>query len=690
MSHPQDRTLHRRSSVTQTFRRLARRLSITSLTQSRSPRSPQLKPVFSPPSSRPPSRLGLSLLRRPSMIFSSSSYSSTNASIVAGSTVSASTVTQKRFQTIPERDVAGSGSWPPPATLVKKGGKPAPYDLTPLLACGRVPELWEEGEEADTLVYLCAKEEAGKDGRGPSFKVSGEVLKQRSGFFEAALAERWQDDGDDSGRTQSGEKLKELFFPPWVPDAGSVDILHDRIALRNFFSFILSNGPRESKSSSSTSTYGFLLLPPTHDHLLLYHLTLRISMYSLPAPSASTITNFLLFHGLDDPRSSPLRTLDVLLASHLSTPPLLPSIRRESFLHAAGQYLPLLSLPEYHQLVPEDLKLRLQRNHHAIQVRVQRSQAMLKSLAFPSLSDNGTTLSSTSGGVGAAGRTPIPPTGWLPAFKSLRALIITHYSKLFRTRHWPPRNFSRGMALMVIRDIQLLQSLLYDPNSSSFSSSSSSSASSSSSSNTTGDQIDPYRALLTALTSSSKYPRLPSPSSSTPHSQHNRLSPDEAAVMVLDCWSASPSSPTTSSSSQLLDKVRILEIREATGKTRGEFVEQREGRWVLLAVVRRAVESVVGRGEWDGVRWGWGVEWWLCADWEGGREGKEREEEIRVGRGRRGSKEKEVGGVKGVEGRSGERRSESRSRGRSHSQSDQRPPQTQMQVQAVRPSVFGG
>jgi hypothetical protein len=454
----------------------------------------------------------------------------------------------------------------------------------------------------DTLVYLCPKETAAS--HKPAFRVSAATLRRKAEFFTAALAERWQEHDESLREALRGEKAEyALFFPPEL-QPGNVETQEEyeefvaqMVGIRNFFAYLFSRPLVVLQNYTS----------------VLGDLMERLEVYVLPTarvPTLRAVESWIRSQELDDPRVGVHRIIDLLTVSeHYHW----RKIFVETFIHAAGRYDAISGMSEFLLLTPAT-QLRLERESYAIKHRVSLVTASLRRWSFPILAASSKRSKTRAEPVAI-------PRAWRKAYVEFRRWTVEYYRVVFSVRSWPPPIFQRGMLLQIHSDFQALYELLVEHGS-------------------VDDSSDPYRQLLSRVLSDFErslpggregardvpHPKLPELPQERSSSWNRRNTREAISVVLLDSYNPA------NNENAFVAKFKEFERSYGEGRTVTRSVEAREGRWCFVYAVFRTVGMVVGRGEegeaGSGVKWEWGVEYWLCAkspevDWSDENEGEE-------------------------------------------------------------------
>jgi len=449
------------------------------------------------------------------------------------------------------------------------------------------------------MIYLCSKSESRR--YAPSFKLSGSTLCRKSEFFTSALSERWQEHNASHRRLLAKENAKYiLYFPPWDDPSEEADtrrldsesrlhyLLNQLVATCNFFAYLFGRHPICLEDSLGAS-----MLSDFMDRMEMYVLGPNTDIRARPTreQTLSEIETWVRSKAIDDPRNAPHRLIDTLVISERYR---WTDIYKEAFTHGAGRYDLLYSLQDFTFVSPATRQL-LERAHFSIKARVQTTVDSLRTFTFPILSNLRPQRARRSSRTVAMDI----PRAWRRAYEKFRAWVIQYYTAIFRVKSWPPAHFSRGMILMLQNDFQALYELLVDES---------------------PDRMDSYRRLLsrvlTNFDSSSNraaaLPRLPSLPPVDSPLRDRRQSREAISVVLLDSYNIGAGG----GNNKFVEAFKEFERSYGTGKIVTKSIEAREGRWCLVYAVLSTLKGVVV-DEWEGLRYRWGVEYWLCAELPG-------------------------------------------------------------------------
>ncbi|KAI9794287.1 MAG: hypothetical protein M1833_000430 [Piccolia ochrophora] len=162
----------------------------------------------------------------------------------------------------------------------------------------------------------------------------------------------------ESGQDREHPVMHEIYLPT-TSHASRVDILRHHTTTRNVFAFL------QNKSLVGLNLYQALL-----------DLQERLQAY-MPsdADNTSSIINYIVARGIDDVRNDPASAAGLLAWSEG------PSVRwhegwREAFIHGAGMYNRLCTLPEFRD-ISHFSRVLLERASLEMQVRVQQAEDKL-------------------------------------------------------------------------------------------------------------------------------------------------------------------------------------------------------------------------------------------------------------------------------------------------------------------------
>ncbi|KAF8245154.1 hypothetical protein K440DRAFT_663031 [Wilcoxina mikolae CBS 423.85] len=484
-----------------------------------------------------------------------------------------------------------------------RGGGHAEYDVSPLVYGRKTNELWFP--TGDTLIYLCAKSESHR--YQPSFKVSASTLRKKSEFFTTALSERWQEHSSIHRQTLAKEGARYiLYFPPWESgdetreedsrkleaEVDFHDLLNQLVATRNFFAYLFGR-----PAAYLEEPLGGSLLSDFMDRMEMYVLGSNADIKGRPTREQTLreIELWIRSKEIDDTRKAPHKIIDTLLISERYQ---WSEIYTESFIHAAGRYNFISTLSDFTLLSPFTRQL-LERASYSIKARVRATEASLTSFSFPIFSSSRPRKSGKSRRQRRSDdvNMEIPPA-WRRSYSSFRKWVIQYYTAIFRVRSWPPAHFSRGMILSIQIDFKALFDLLVDES---------------------PDRNDQYRRLLSQVLTDfdptipgpPPLPRLPAlPPEGSPL-RDKQQSREAISVVLLRSYNLLT---TSSGDNKFVEAFKEFERAYGAGRVVTKSVEAREGRWCLVVAVLATLKGVLE--EWEGLKYGWGVDDWLCAELE--------------------------------------------------------------------------
>jgi hypothetical protein len=404
--------------------------------------------------------------------------------------------------------------------------------------------------------------------------------------------------------TESAQYI--LYFPPWEDsddpseevdtrrfdtEADFHDLVNQLVATRNFFAYLFGRHVIYLEEPLGAS-----MLSDFMDRVEMYVLGSNSDIKGQPTrdQTLAELEEWVKTKEIDDPRKAPHRLIDTLMISERYQ---WTEIFTEAFVHGAGRYDLLASMPDFTFVSPATRQL-LERASYNIKARVRDTQTALSTFDFPMLESprprrrqqkHRGSRSDESSGIEN-------PRAWRKSYRRFREWVIQYYTGVFRVKSWPPAHFSRGMILMLQNDFQALYELLVDP---------------------APDRTDSYRRLLSQVitdfdptANTPALPRLPVlPPEGSP-SRDRRQSRENISVVLLDSYNI-----VNNASNKFVEAFKEFERAYGTGRVVTKSVEAREGRWCLVYAVASTLRSVVG--EWEGLRYRWGVEYWLCAELKG-------------------------------------------------------------------------
>lgn len=492
-------------------------------------------------------------------------------------------------------------AWQLPQARVYRQASHPEYDVAPLVRGQRISELWFP--TGDTLIYLCSKAEFHRF--SPSFKLSAATLRKKSEFFTTALSERWQQHNPSLRELLATESAKYvLYFPPWEDseDSEEVDtrnykaeadfheLVNQLVATRNFFAYLFGRHPIYLEEPLGASTLSDFM-----DRVEMYVLGSNADIKGRPTrdQTLAELEGWVRTKEIDDPRKAPQRIIDNLMIAERYQ---WTEIYTEAFVHGAGRYDYISSLPDFAFVSPATRQL-LERASYSIKARVHGTQTSLSTLNFSMFSPTRSRHQRRAhrGSRSDESSTMDIPRAWRKSYRSFREWVIQYYTGVFRVKSWPPAHFSRGMILMLKNDFQALYELLLDP---------------------APEMNDQYRRLLAQVLTEfdgNPYPPLPRlpvlPPEGSP-SRDRRQNRENISVVLLDSYNL-----IGNASNKFVEAFKEFERSYGTGRVVTKSVEAREGRWCLVHAVVSTLRSVVG--EWEGLKYRWGVEYWLCAELKG-------------------------------------------------------------------------
>ena len=372
-------------------------------------------------------------------------------------------------------------------------------------------------------------------------------------------------------------------------EANFHELVNQLVATRNLFAYLFGRPTVCLEAPLGRSFLGDFM-----DRMDLYVISANRDIKSRPSREhmLRKIEAWVREKELDDVRKAPHRIIDVLVVSERFQ---WPEVYTEAFTHGAGRYNFLKTLPDIHMLSPLTRQL-LERASFDINSRVRNTEAALSAFKFPGILELSRPKRHQRS-VRSSDSTFETPPAWRRAYLSFRKWTMAYYTDVFRVKSWPPARFTRGMILQLHNDFQALYELLVDD---------------------APDRNDPYRRALErvladfdAAVEPIPLPRLPQlPAETSP--QHNRRqSRDAISVTLLDSYNLGAGG----GSNRFVEAFKEFERAYGTERTVTKSVEAREGRWCLVFAVQATLRSVFDGTE--GLKYRWGVEYWLCADLKG-------------------------------------------------------------------------
>lgn len=367
------------------------------------------------------------------------------------------------------------------------------------------------------------------------------------------------------------------------------ELLNQLVATRNFFAYLFGR-----PSVCLEEPLGGSLLNDFMDRMEMYVLSSNRDVKTRPTREQTLrdIEHWIRAKELDDVRKSPHRIVDILTVSERFK---WPDIYVEAFTHGAGRYDFLATLPDIHSVSPRTRQL-LERASFDIKSRVRTTEAALSSFKFPGILEMSRPKHHRSSARSGDSNLEIPPA-WRRAYLSFRKWTMAYYTRMFRVKSWPPARFTRGMILQLHNDFQALYELMVDED---------------------PERNDQFRRALERVLSDFDatetpipLPRLPQLPSETSPLHNQRQSRDAISVTLLDSYNLGAGG----GNNQFVEAFKEFERSYGTDRTVTKSVEAREGRWCLVFAVLSTLRSVFDG--WDGLKYRWGVEYWLCAELKG-------------------------------------------------------------------------
>jgi hypothetical protein len=430
-----------------------------------------------------------------------------------------------------------------------------------------------------------------------------------------------------------------LFFPPWEDDTGLLDsrkvdsesdfhqLLDQLVATRNFFAFMFGQ-----PWVLLEDPLGPTMLSDFMDRMEMYVLGLNSETKGRPSRERTLrdVELWVRNKDIDDARKSPRRIIDILVISERYR---WAEIFTEAFVHGAGRYDLLLTFPNFNQIAAPTRQL-LERASFSIKSRVSTVEYRLSAFTFPFTSfrtrnrqksrqkshqksrqrPNGRYSTRNDDATRAE---PLDiPGGWYRAYLSFRKWVKKYYTTFFNVKSWPPARFTRGMILMLQTDFLALYELLVDHDGSSL------------------PEGNPFRSMMSRVLSDFEknsdaaapsadfarfpvLPQLPPEDSPAWNKKQNR---EAISVVLLDSYnlidvpSSSGDGAGGGGGNRFVEAFKEFERDYGTGRTVTKSVEAREGRWFLVYAVLSTLSKVGKEQEWEGLKYTWGVEYWLCTE----------------------------------------------------------------------------
>ena len=504
-----------------------------------------------------------------------------------------------------------------------------------------MPELWDE--MGNVYVYVHPKE----SGKGPCFKVPDHILASSATLTELLVTEMMatrgslytQDDPDTT--SPKGHLYLSL---------GNTDV-ERLIDARNLFAFLLRKP---------------LVATPKHPDLFTTVLQVagllrRFNFCNYDGSSFGDFVDevfdvFIVETGIADVRNSREKTLQALiLAEQMKS----FNLYNEAFAHAVGKYESLLELKSpLFERISASTRQRLDRAHMDLVGRQQNAALKLEEFEFPSLFAG--VASSTS----HEEFRHVRFKEWRSSFHKMRSFVLGYYKTLFGS--WPPRARSKRnpfsqsglnrLALKILySDLCALYDLLVDRTNLTPQRRSSGSKANDEGEKGSGDKekekemekeekenererdrerdieanLAALRAILSEFDKSSPpvLPRIPFdvpklPSMTALYENYRELptkkqakyskslQPHELQLLLIK----SHNIDTDSLEMPFLTAFKEFELREARSASHShiedDLIDQRIGTWLFLYVVIQSLPMLVVDA--PGLRYGDGVEYFLC------------------------------------------------------------------------------
>lgn len=355
-----------------------------------------------------------------------------------------------------------------------------PYDLTPLLVGGKLPELWDEN--GDVLVHLYPE----SSGRGPNFRVHSSLfadskslnylafgamsvslqnleLNQEQTFEQPSEREEYYHSSDPSVPSIMSPvtQLQRVYLPldlendysseTVLPTGDDLELI---VLYRNFFAFLGG---------------GALISTPRQVSLFSIFLGIASILRRLDYSNAdgstwgdiadSSFARYCEELRLADVRSSREKTIEaVVLGENMKH----WRLYNEGFVHAAGRLDDIKSIksPKFAKISPVTVN-RLERASLDVESRLQLLNSRLSDFEFPSIFA-GIANSQTS-----TEAKLIRFKAWRLAFIDMRKFVLAQYKRRYGA--WPPKGGSKknhfdqgGLNRALVKEMEEDFNNLYD------------------------------------------------------------------------------------------------------------------------------------------------------------------------------------------------------------------------------------
>ncbi|EMC92402.1 hypothetical protein BAUCODRAFT_78565 [Baudoinia panamericana UAMH 10762] len=532
-----------------------------------------------------------------------------------------------------------------PTAWIAGHSQTTPYDTDALLAGRPLQELWDESETATCFIYLYQR----NSGKSANFKLDPATFAASPVLTRLAY-------GDVDMRMQrlqlhNGRALPEthLFLPirlnaynapaPTVTPPSkhskkdsrdsdhhdpAVDDMQTLVDIRNFFAFLCGQALIATERKSGI----FQIFMSIASILKTYEFS-NVDGSTFGDVASSSFDSYVEELNLGDVRKSREKTLEAIVLGERMKSVLLYN---EAFTHAVGKHAELVAMrsPTF-RLISPITQNRLIRAAMDLEKRVASIYLILDSFEFPSLF---TGIMNSK--VSAERKEGVRFDEWKDAWFGMRKWVMSTYQQ--RYGHWPPKAKSKkndletsGLNRLVLRDVYNDMSSLYDLL-----------VDRTNLTTRTVDGIDSnkadreeatpraLRAVLSEYDRSSPpvkppvpfdLPLLPDLRTTRPEygtgdkkadlkAIQKRLKDDEIARLLRQTYNPDVRP------NPFIDAFRDMEHRAAHHCTIAELVDLRLGQWIFVYVVLQALPMLACDA--PGVKWGQGVEYFLCEPPKGG------------------------------------------------------------------------
>ncbi|RFU26651.1 hypothetical protein B7463_g9677, partial [Scytalidium lignicola] len=365
--------------------------------------------------------------------------------------------------------LAGSRAW------LDAAGHKTDYDLSPLMAAEKVPEIWDDA--GNIFVYLFPEETKG----GPSFRVSSEILSSSSqlvslihgsvysdrsrgksvsrratlsaddamrhlvarGIISPPITPQPSPQGSDSdGLAESVKSLSDppkdihMYFPaaelnpkatPGSKEFPAEDIQR-LVDIRNLFAFLLGIPLVATRKSPTV----FYMLLSVSTLLRQFEFT-NLDGSTFGEVAATRFNSYMEEFELADVSQSREKTIEGLVLGEQMRS---TDLYNQAFVHAVGKCEAIMTMqsPLFNE-ISQITRNRLQRAHLDLLSRQRTMKHRLEDFDFPSL------------WVGIAASTSIAEVksvrfkAWKSSFAAMRRHVLSYYKDLYGS--WPPKASSK-------------------------------------------------------------------------------------------------------------------------------------------------------------------------------------------------------------------------------------------------------